>query len=344
MHERGRGRSLCPLPTAVRVGSFTCDDPSAAERATEPWDTLVTPLCAGPYRRETRFVATPGLVLYHEGVISRTRVEGLSPADMFVFAVPLRTGSHTKFWKSPLHERGLPVMMPGGMHAELSGGQQHLIALVELETFREHLPEDLVERIEAACCQHMLPASKAAVSALGSSLDAALDRIRDDPGMLQHPNAVRAFEDDLLCAFRRSLSLSLASPRSVGRAVRQRGLHRAIEYLRATPPGSVSVPDLCRVALTTQRTLEYAFKETFGMSPQRLLRLRRFHAARRALLAADREDATVRQIAQDNGFYQLGRFAIGYKELFGESPSKALKQPPLELPGRLPRFCDSLRP
>ena len=344
MPEHGPGRAFPPTLTAVSSGSLACDDPCVTEQITEPWDVAITPLSGGPYWHELSFFATPGVVLYREQFSTPTLVRGLSPPGMLVVLVPLVMGRYSNFWKSPLHERGLPAMMPGGVHAEFSAGQQHLMALIKLDIFRTHLPEDVVAAIEAANRQHLLPASGAAVNTLGRTLKGMLYRTRLDPSMLQHPNAMRAFEDDLLCALRRSLSLSLASPRSVGRAVRQRGLHRAIEYLRATPPGAVSVPELCKVALVTQRTLEYAFQETLGLSPKRLIQLRRFHAARRALLAATREDATVRQIAQDNGFYELGRFAVGYKQLFGESPSNALKQPPRELPGRLPRFFDSLRP
>jgi len=142
-------------------------------------------------------------------------------------------------------------------------------------------------------------------------------------------------EQDLLAAFRRSLTLPIPAPRCVGRAVRQRGLQRAVEYLRATDPGSVTVPDLCAAACVTERTLQYAFRETFGFSSLGFLHLRRFHVARRDLLAADGKTAMVNEIAQRNGFYDMGRFSVRYKALFGESPSDTLKKPPQESQSRL---------
>jgi AraC-like DNA-binding protein len=39
----------------------------------------------------------------------------------------------------------------------------------------------------------------------------------------------------------------------------------------------------------------------------------------------------VNEIAQRNGFYEMGRFAVRYKALFGESPSATLH-----------RHCDSM--
>ncbi len=113
-------------------------------------------------------------------------------------------------------------------------------------------------------------------------------------------------------------------------AIRQRGLRRAIEHLRSVDTALVTVAELCAAAHVTQRTLEYAFRETFGLSPSGFVQSRRYHAARRDLLAADGKTATVQAIAQCNGFYQMGRFALRYRERFGESPSETLMKPPTD--------------
>ena len=60
------------------------------------------------------------------------------------------------------------------------------------------------------------------------------------------------------------------------------------------------------------------------MGPKRFLLLRRMHLARRALREAP-ADATVTDIATEFGFWELGRFAVEYKALFGEAPSETLR-------------------
>jgi AraC family ethanolamine operon transcriptional activator len=313
---------------SAQSGSFMTEDPCIHEQATAPWDTVVTPLSRGSYRHKVTFLVSPGLALYRESFGSKTRIKGLSPAGMFGFAVPLKVGSNTRWWGAPLHEKGLPAMMPGGVHVDFLEGHQQLVALIDLELMRESMPGEFMDAIGVASRQHVLPASHDAVGRLSATLNALLDIAQTDSQALQHPQAVRSMEQDLLAAFRHSLVLPTSTPRRVGRAGRQRRLERAIEYLRSRDTGSVTVADLCAAAQVTQRTLEYAFRENFGMSPLGFLQLRRYHAARRELLAADGVTANVKTIALNNGFYQMGRFAVHYKRLFGESPSQTLQRRP----------------
>jgi transcriptional regulator GlxA family with amidase domain len=57
----------------------------------------------------------------------------------------------------------------------------------------------------------------------------------------------------------------------------------------------------------------------------KLLKATRLNEVNKALTAADPGDCVTR-IATDCGFSQLGRFAVEYRQRFGESPSETLKR------------------
>ena len=90
-------------------------------------------------------------------------------------------------------------------------------------------------------------------------------------------------------------------------------------------PGKLLYPTgVCATIGVPQRTLHHCFQEYAGISAKRYLTLRRMHPAQRALRART-EAKTVTEVATLYGFWELGRFAVTYKSLFGESPSATVR-------------------
>jgi AraC family transcriptional regulator, ethanolamine operon transcriptional activator len=86
------------------------------------------------------------------------------------------------------------------------------------------------------------------------------------------------------------------------------------------------IDDICSVAGVSQRTLRNAFQMVYGSSPYRHLRTMRMSEARKALLSPASSRQTVTQVAMHFGFLELGRFAVEYREAFGECPSATLRR------------------
>ena len=89
-----------------------------------------------------------------------------------------------------------------------------------------------------------------------------------------------------------------------------------------------TVDDLCRVAGTSRRTLEYAFQEYFGTSPKRFIKALRLNAARNDLLRGSHGSAQVVEIASGWGFTHMGHFSADYRHMFGEKPSETMRRSP----------------
>jgi AraC-like DNA-binding protein len=89
---------------------------------------------------------------------------------------------------------------------------------------------------------------------------------------------------------------------------------------------TLSIPDVCSRIGVAERTLRLCFRQHFGMGPKQFLLQRRMLLAREALMAADPGSTTVTEVATRFGFWELGRFAVRFRALFGESPSAVLRQ------------------
>ena len=105
----------------------------------------------------------------------------------------------------------------------------------------------------------------------------------------------------------------------------ERAVRRAVEVLEARADEPVYLSELCEAAAVSERTLRSAFQRIYGVSPIRFLHLHRMTQVRRALLRADPTTARVSEVAARFGFANLGRFAVEFRQLFGQSPSKLLR-------------------
>jgi AraC-like DNA-binding protein len=148
------------------------------------------------------------------------------------------------------------------------------------------------------------------------------------PDILAQPEVGRALDHALVDALVRCLAGG--DPVDERRAYRHhtRVMRRLEEVLRANPEGPLHMADLCKATSVSYGTLYGCAQEHLGMSPKRYLLLRRMHLTWRALRKADAETTTVTEIATNYGFWELGRFSVAYRSLFGESPSTTLRRPP----------------
>lgn len=100
------------------------------------------------------------------------------------------------------------------------------------------------------------------------------------------------------------------------------------EILATSNDRCIYLAEICGALDVSERTLRLICHEHLGTGPIRYLWLRRMHLARAALLRADFTKSTVTEIATEFGFWELGRFSVEYRALFGETPSASLHKLP----------------
>jgi AraC-like DNA-binding protein len=161
-----------------------------------------------------------------------------------------------------------------------------------------------------------------------SVIDAATRASLTTPGIFTSAPAADALEQALLRPMIGCLLDGEARRDGVPPAHRAAIANRFTAAVEASLDGPLHLPDLCRTVGITARTLNTLCHEQLDMSAQRFLTLRRLHLTRRALLRSDHGHETVTEIAINHGIWELGRFAVAYKSLFGESPSATLRRTP----------------
>jgi transcriptional regulator GlxA family with amidase domain len=167
-----------------------------------------------------------------------------------------------------------------------------------------------------------LDTTRGAGRTLVEYLRLALREFNRPDSALHSPIAIREFEQlfmtTLLLAHRHNYSALLHGRPA---AIAPRDVKRTLDYIHANLEAPITLADLVAASGVPGRTLRQHFSHFKGMSPMAYLRRARFAEARNDLLR--RDGRTVTEFARRWGFDHMGRFAAGYRQLYGESPSKS---------------------
>jgi AraC-like DNA-binding protein len=164
-------------------------------------------------------------------------------------------------------------------------------------------------------------------------LHAAAGRLAERaPEIVADAEAARGMEQSLIQAMVNCLDTGDRRDDTAARRRHHAIMRRFRTVLEATPEPAPYLSDICTTVGVTERALQRCCHEQLGIGPGRFLLLRRMHLARRRLREADAAATNVTKVATQLGFWELGRFAVAYKSLFGESPSRTLRRPPDDRP------------
>jgi AraC-like DNA-binding protein len=103
-------------------------------------------------------------------------------------------------------------------------------------------------------------------------------------------------------------------------------LRRAIAYIDSHVAEDISLADIADAIHVTPRAVQYMFRRHLDTTPLQYLRSQRLQYAHFDLLAADRMKDTVTAVSARWGFAHTGRFAVLYRQHFGESPHTTLRR------------------
>jgi AraC-like DNA-binding protein len=152
----------------------------------------------------------------------------------------------------------------------------------------------------------------------------AVEELDESDALLNNPLALAQFEQLLLTG------LVCGQPHNYSDMLRRRvtisprSVKRATDYIHAHLHLPITAEQLVAAAGVPGRTLYKHFRRTTGLAPLAYVRKARYERVRQELRGGAVESLTT--IAARWGFEHMGRFAQGYRALFGELPSETWRR------------------
>jgi AraC-like DNA-binding protein len=104
-------------------------------------------------------------------------------------------------------------------------------------------------------------------------------------------------------------------------------LRRAMTFIEENAHRDIAIIDIAAAAFVTVRAVQLAFQRHLGVTPlEYMRRVRLDHAHQDLKRACPGDGLTVTAVAYRWGFRSSSRFAAAYREAYGVSPSRTLRQ------------------
>jgi AraC-like DNA-binding protein len=158
--------------------------------------------------------------------------------------------------------------------------------------------------------------------------EAAGNLVLTAPEIIQNPDAARGLEQTFVDAMLACLDATDVQKDNAATRRHTTIVSRFHAIGEAHADQALYLPEVCAAIGVSMRTLFVCYAEQVRMSPRRYLLLRRLHLAQRDLKSETPATGSVTDIATRYGFWELGQFAVFYRQTFGESLSATLRRLP----------------
>ena len=282
------------------------------------WEGEIVQFAPGRGPNRLHVVSTPDVALAHTMLPHKATVRAQQVKGFVPFTVPLAEASHLRVNGVP-GRNDAAFINHGVNDTHIHAPRRNLVAgrvrtervlramsdLTGNELDEDAIPNGLVQ-LDPVARRHLIKTCLHSIyfrSAPPSIADA-----------VEHRAAV-------------ALAKALLSAKDVGR--RQSRAFRIVQRARgefdAAPTSSVSLGQICNAAGFSPPIVTDAFRNITGTSPIHYAKHLKLARAHRMLRAAVSAETSVKAVALDTGFTELGRFSRHYRQAYGHLPSEAFK-------------------
>lgn len=296
--------------------------------AAEAWDVDFRLLGNGNGAGVIEAIATARAVVQRNRFGWSLHQRGAAPGGVRTFGVGANSNQRFPWNGQAVEDDWLLAFPMDGAFESVSDETFHAYTL----SFDEELIQNTAQVLGLPLPGELLPATGASQPSPGSvrGIRRILRHIVEASREAQvlssgeHNGLVRVIEWDLLGRILNAFAegQSVKGPRA---RLRDLALRRCTAFIEQADGRAVTVRELCEVSGASWRTLDYAFKERYGLAPKAYLRTRRLNAVHSELRDILHKHETIADVASRWGFWHMSQFAADYRKLFGELPSETLR-------------------
>lgn len=297
--------------------------------ALHAWNMEILQMDHGPFRGDV-FQLGIGGVLIGRAVFNRaTWQRGFPPEDFRNFAFLTDPVPHMVWRMQKVSTNAVMAFPPGG---ELDCVARKAAFKNYALSFSEELLAETCRSMELPEVNNLLGNDEVVqvdpveMTRLIGFLHEICRDFKDNPSKARSPALQFFLESEVTRRFLGVLASS-RTDKAGGSESRRDHIFKRLETTIARIPREVpSIGDLCRAAQVSERTLEYAFRDRFGMTPVSYLKTIRLNGVHKSLMESDPRSTRIADVAGRWGFRHMGQFAADYRGHFGELPSSTLRQ------------------
>jgi AraC-like DNA-binding protein len=302
-----------------RFGDF--DELSEATRG---WDLDFRQLDAGASPGEVMQLAEPESSLVRVRLSRRYHQRGSSPPGIRTFALLQEGVPDIRWCGHDVTEDALMTFHPGGDFEGVSppGFEVYTLSFSEERLAKTAATLGLPEIHDLlGASEKMTRCDRSALQDLRRETRLLCQEIEDGRSTARAPWLRQQLEFEIPARILKALASSRVQAPSPPSRLRDLALERARSFMDEHANRPLTVREVCRAAGVSWRTLDYAFREHFGVTPKAYMKALRMGAVRRELRRAE-SPVLITDVANRWGFWHMGQFAADYRKLFGELPSE----------------------
>lgn len=294
------------------------------------WEIKCSQLSPGVFAGNTQHVEFPSFGIIRKTTNRILLKTGCTPVGTCTIGIPIGQ-SNLAYHNGQRLSPGHVALLTSGAEFELRTPEafDFLVVNVATETLCNYLDEREQDSTDLRTEGKGIVFHSPNAQQLSSTLLHVLQAATDAPDQLSR---MAFLEESVMLAV--ANCVASRSPNAANLSVREsrrRLVERAKHYLLRMLDHDILIGDMCRDLGTNPRTLQDAFNEVLGVTPNAFIKALRLNNVRRELKEPSKRNDHIGDIAAHWGFWHLSQFASDYRQAFGELPSET-KQRASNLP------------